>query len=130
MDCYKFYETGSINIFTTIKHKHIKPNKNNGTVFNENTPLQGAAIYIGSSLIGTTSDKNGEFTLKVESGTYKLIISFLGYESQVYELNTLDYTEPLTFNLKEKKYDLDEITIYNKKREKGLFKIKVNVLTF
>ena len=98
--------------------------KINGTVFNENTPLQGAAIYIGSSLIGTTSDKNGEFTLKVESGTYKLIISFLGYESQVYELNTLDYTEPLTFNLKEKKYDLDEITIYNKKKRKRFIQNK------
>ncbi|HNW98590.1 MAG TPA: TonB-dependent receptor [Bacteroidales bacterium] len=55
-----------------------------GTVFdaNDNAPLFNASIVLKNKNIGTASDKNGNFSLPgIETGTYILNVSFLGYQS-------------------------------------------------
>lgn len=58
----------------------------NGSVFDDTgEPLIGATIMAeGKSGIGTVTDIDGNFSLKVKPGT-KLRISYVGYESQTVE---------------------------------------------
>ncbi len=82
-----------------------------GTVYNEKGPLEGAAVYLNNTMLGTTTNKNGTFSLPVKEGVYDLIISFLGYKTINYQLNTALYKQPLTFALEEDNEMLDEIVI-------------------
>jgi hypothetical protein len=82
-----------------------------GTVYQVNGPLEGAAVYLNNTMLGTTTDANGEFSFPVKSGQYEMIISYLGYKKTIYSLNTSNYTKPLVFALEEAKNTLDEIII-------------------
>lgn len=88
-----------------------------GTVFEKSDPLEGAAVYFNNTMLGTTTNFNGEFSIKVKEGQYDLIVSYLGYKKINYTLNTSNYTKPLVFNLKQENNTLDEIiirkTVYN-----------------
>ena len=44
--------------------------------------LIGATILVEGTTIGTTSDDQGEYVLKLESTSANLVVSYLGYESQ------------------------------------------------
>ena len=44
-------------------------------------PLVGASILVGDNKQGTSSDNSGQFSLNLEQGNYKLIISYTGYTS-------------------------------------------------
>jgi hypothetical protein len=45
------------------------------------SPLSFANIRVAETALGTSSNVNGEFELKLKQGTYKLIASFIGYYS-------------------------------------------------
>lgn len=95
-----------------------------GTVYEKNSPLEGAAVYLNNTMLGTTTDKKGTFSLPVKNGAYELVISYLGYQKIVYNFNTSTYTKPLFFTLKEKENQLDEIiiknTVFNERWNKNL----------
>lgn len=82
-----------------------------GTVYQKNGVLEGAAVYLNNTMLGTTTNKNGEFTLPVKEGQYNLIISYLGFKKINYALNTATYSKPLVFVLQEEENMLDEIVI-------------------
>lgn len=82
-----------------------------GTVYYQKGPLEGAAVYLNSSMLGTITNTEGKFSLPIKEGQYDLVVSFLGYETIIYKLNTLTYNKPLIFTLKEKEDVLDEIII-------------------
>lgn len=69
-----------------------------GTVFDELTkePLPGVNIKVdGNSTLGTATDINGKYSIKVPSGDVTLVFSFIGYTSQsinVQGRTTLDVT--------------------------------------
>ena len=73
--------------------------------------LQGAAVYINNSSIGTTTSLKGYFDLSVDHGYYTLIVSYLGYETTSYNLNTLEVPNSIVFKLREKPNELNEIVI-------------------
>ena len=53
-----------------------------GKIVNENQEsLAGATILVKELSSGTSSDINGEFTLKAKEGTYTLVISYVGYKT-------------------------------------------------
>lgn len=54
-----------------------------GTVRNaaDNTPLPFATVRIDGSNKGTTTDRNGIFSLHLQQGTYTVVTSFIGFES-------------------------------------------------
>lgn len=122
-----------------------------GTVQDKNGPLEGAAVYLNNSMLGTTTNKNGKFELKVKDGIYELVISYLGYKKIIYPLNTKNTLKVFRFILEEEENELKEIfikkTVYDKnwKENLSLFKkeflgstrlskdckiINENVLTF
>ena len=82
-----------------------------GTVYYEKGALENVAVYLNNTMLGTTTDKNGEFTLPVKEGQYELIVSYLGYKKINYALNTSTYTKPLVFALEEDENVLDEVVI-------------------
>ncbi|MFK8059215.1 MAG: carboxypeptidase-like regulatory domain-containing protein [Polaribacter sp.] len=82
-----------------------------GTVYDIKGPLEGAAVYFNNTMIGTTANEKGEFSIPVKEGQHQLIISYLGYKTISYALNTATYNKPLTFALVEEENMLDEIII-------------------
>jgi hypothetical protein len=88
-----------------------------GTVYVQSGTLENAVVYFNNTMIGTTTDTNGEFSIQAKEGQHELIVSYLGYKTINYSLNTANYTKSLVFVLNENNEMLDEIiirkTIYN-----------------
>lgn len=82
-----------------------------GTVSEKNNPLEGAAVYFNNTMVGTTTDSNGKFSIQIKKGKYELIVSYLGYKKIIYNLNTSTYKKPLGFSLEEENNMLNEIVI-------------------
>lgn len=103
-----------------------------GNVSTKNTPLEGAAVYINNSSIGTTSDSEGNFELTVNHGRYDIIVSFLGFKTINYQLDTEKYKAPLAFKMQEEANLLDEIvlknTVYDKTWEHYLIQFKISFI--
>ena len=60
-----------------------------GTVLSQGQPLTSASVYIKNSNIGTKTDIEGRFTLYFSNiKNPKLVISFLGYKSQIKKINS------------------------------------------
>ena len=99
-----------------------------GKVLHLNKPLEGAAVYFNNTMIGTTTNSEGEFAIKVSEGKHELIISFLGFKTINYSLNTANFKNPLVFNLKEEESVLDEIVLrqikYDDKWNFNFFKFR------
>ncbi|MEM6515344.1 MAG: TonB-dependent receptor, partial [Bacteroidota bacterium] len=92
-----------------------------GFINDENgRPIEYANVILFSEneselITGTSSDFEGEFILKnLTSGTYKIRISFIGFESYETNLN-LSSDQTLNVVLKESSETLDEISITAKK---------------
>ena len=87
-----------------------------GRVYNEvnNNPIQGAAIVIENTIIGTTSDENGNYLIEnLTPGNYTISASFLGFENGFYFDINVPTNKPITIDmpLLEKATDLDEIQL-------------------
>lgn len=88
-----------------------------GTVFDlDGNRLEGASVYLNNTSIGTTSNGDDEFYLKIPKGQYKLIVSYLGFVSERYPINTNIYEKPLIFKLVPKTNELDEVVIKRRKK--------------
>lgn len=56
-----------------------------GIVLDKNTgePLIGATILVKDTSIGVVTDLDGNFTLKLPQKDTQLVISYIGYETQI-----------------------------------------------
>lgn len=76
-----------------------------------NSPLSGASIYFNNTTIGTMSDEKGEFQLTTNNGNHTLVVSYLGYTTQQFKINTSKTQKPLIIRLEENTNLLDEVEI-------------------
>lgn len=90
-----------------------------GTVYSQKGPLEDAVVYVNNTSVGTTTNNKGEFSLSVKEGTSELIISYLGFKTINYPINTKTYTKPLTFALLENENILEEIIIEKTKYDEN-----------
>lgn len=74
-------------LFTIAFTFQIKAQTVSGIVSNETEPLGGANIRIEGKKLETTTEKNGHFKLKLEAGSYNLIISYIGYNQTIRKIN-------------------------------------------
>jgi iron complex outermembrane receptor protein len=74
-------------------------------------PLPGVSIQIDGTLLGTATDAAGSFQLRVADGSYKLRVSFLGYETQVQQITVDGTDQVIDFVLKEGASELNEIVV-------------------
>jgi hypothetical protein len=88
-------------------------NKISGIVLGEASklPIEYVNIGIAGKNIGTVTDENGKFHLSIDYQFEEdsLLFSCIGYES--YSLKISDIKEGHIVNLKEKQYDLNEVTV-------------------
>ncbi|HMR91106.1 MAG TPA: carboxypeptidase-like regulatory domain-containing protein [Chitinophagaceae bacterium] len=53
-------------------------------------PLHGASVYGQNTTIGTTTNKEGGFSLSLKSGGYELIVSYTGYQTRYIRISHTD----------------------------------------
>lgn len=81
-----------------------------GTVSDNTGALPGVSIYTADKLASTTTDIDGNFTIDVKDASgKKLVFSFVGYATQIIELNGSN--QILNINLKEDAQNLDEVLV-------------------
>ncbi len=68
-------------------------------------------IRVDGTNLGTSSNINGEFELKLEKGNYKLIASFIGYFSDTLSVNVNSDLSGLLFRLNSTEINLPEIVV-------------------
>ena len=54
-------------------------------------PLSSASVYCQNTTIGTTTNKEGEFSLQLKSGGYELIVSYTGYQTRQIRISSADW---------------------------------------
>ena len=73
-----------------------------------NESLPGASVLVKGTTIGVTTDLDGKFTLKVPSGSDKLVVSYVGYEKMEVSIGNQSY---LTIHLVPTKTSLQEVVV-------------------
>lgn len=76
-----------------------------------NQPLSFANIRAAETMLGTSSNVNGEFELKLREGTYKLIASFIGYYSDTVNVEVDKNLNEINFSLQPSEIILPEILV-------------------
>ena len=72
----------SLNFYTIYSQKTNELGILKGTIYDDNKPLPFANIFIEGTALGGSSDENGFFEIaNIPVGTYKVIVSFTGYNS-------------------------------------------------
>jgi len=82
-----------------------------GTIYNEDGPLPFANVLIEGTSLGSSSDENGLYTItNVPIGTYKVIVSFTGYNAVKKKTSIKEGKNTINFMLSEGS-SLDEVVI-------------------
>jgi len=66
-------------------------------------PMTGASVYCQNTTVGTTTNKQGEFSLQLKAGGYELIVSYTGYQTKLIRINSTDGAIPDIGMIKEDK---------------------------
>lgn len=75
-------------------------------------PVASANVYISNSSVGTVTDEKGQFIIRnFPAGRYDLVISCIGYETQVITLSSAQLPPLLTIFLKPKINELQEVIV-------------------
>ncbi len=84
-----------------------------GRVLDEtNLPLPGATVVISEIKSATSSDFNGYYELlNLPSGKYKVIISFIGYQTLEQEVSINNGIKSIDFSMKPANNELDEVVV-------------------
>jgi hypothetical protein len=85
-----------------------------GVVFDQedSKPVSFAMVFLANTSIGTLTDESGKFSLSVPKGRFELVISKLGYQKAVRELNSgISLGQPLTITLYKTELQLDSLEI-------------------
>ncbi len=79
-----------------------------------NEPLAGVHVFLASRLQGSTTDKDGRFVLEsVLPGSYKVVASIIGYDSDFVLIDVLPDQPPtnVAIRLKPTVYELEGVTV-------------------
>jgi hypothetical protein len=91
------------------------------------TPMPGATVFLSGTSKGALTQADGSFELsKVDSGTFRLVVSFVGFTTTMVEVQAEDQ-KSIEVSLKPAYRVLDEVTIKSGKSSRGWYE---NLLTF
>jgi iron complex outermembrane receptor protein len=95
---------------------------------NNNEALYGVEIYITQLHKGTTSDEEGKFELhNIPNGNFKITFSYLGYKTEVKNIQLANKKIVLDITMKEAVFQVDEIIIstpFNKLQSENVMKVE------
>lgn len=84
-------------------------------------PLSGASVYLNNTTIGTTTNAQGDFLLRVPShGVFEIIVSFVSYEVIVHAVTVGDKDLRFVFKLNAKPQEMRSILVMNDERRKRM----------
>lgn len=94
---------------------HIKGKITNSQ--NENKALDYATISVSNSSIGTYSDEKGNFDLEIPNDflDQNIIISYVGFENQVYKISELE-NEYILVSMETGSFSINEVMIVNREK--------------
>lgn len=107
-------------LFMHITHAQISIS---GTVISDESgePLSGASVYLNNTTIGTTTNSQGNFTLRVSAhGLYDIIVSFVSYEVIVHSITVADKDLRFVFRLNAKPQEMRSILVMSDERRKRM----------
>ena len=85
-----------------------------GKIIDEETklPLQGASVFAENTTLGTASDNDGVFHLRLPNGGYSIVITFTGYQTETKRVTTADAgNNQLVIEIKKKEKSLEEFVV-------------------
>lgn len=87
--------------------------KVSGRVIDEasSEPLEFVSVYINTTTRGTATNEKGQFSLTMPPGKYELVVTYMGYEPIIYQVNTEQLPPSILFKLTKKPISLQEVVI-------------------
>jgi hypothetical protein len=117
---FSVVKTGAICFLIFVCH-NLTAQKISGKVFrnSSDSTIAGASVYYSGSVIGTTTDENGEFELDGKQQQIPIVISCVGYYTSV--VKSVPGKSLMVF-LKPKVHELHEVVVYSptQNREKAI----------
>jgi hypothetical protein len=100
-------------VVTTI-HAQDKYFTITGKVFDEKTkqPLPNASVFCQNTTVGTTSNNEGSFFLRLANGGYDLVVSYTGYETKMLRISAGNAdNDHIVVELQEKDKNMAEVVV-------------------
>ncbi len=90
--------------YYTIKGKVIDKNSK--------APLQAASVFAQNTTFGVATDAEGNFTIKLPTGGYSLIVTYTGYETQSMRVsNSGEQNDNLVIEMGAQEKSLEEVSV-------------------
>jgi hypothetical protein len=101
-------------LFIFIMNTEAQQFSVSGKVYDRETNdlLYFANIRVLNSSLGTTSNRNGDYELKLKKGAYRLTVSYIGYISDTVSIELNKNLRNVNFELKQTKVILSEIIVH------------------
>ncbi|RED45382.1 iron complex outermembrane receptor protein [Winogradskyella eximia] len=120
-------------VFSILCLNTYAQNKIKGKVLDKTTQtaIPYATIYLPELETGTTTNDKGEFSLELSKGTYKIVISYIGFQTQSLSI-TVPSKETLTFLLSESAMEMEEVIIstpFHKLQSENVMKVEQKKMT-
>ncbi|HLF45509.1 MAG TPA: carboxypeptidase-like regulatory domain-containing protein, partial [Chitinophagaceae bacterium] len=78
-----------------------------------NEPLAFASVFCQNTTLGTTTNKEGSFSLNVKNGGYDLVITYTGYRPQLIRISPDTSTTDLLIAMVKEEINIEEVVIRN-----------------
>ncbi len=76
------------------------------------SPMQAASVFAQNTMIGTATDADGNFTLRLPDGGYDLVITFTGYETVSRRISKADADDKnIVIVIKKKENSMEDVVI-------------------
>ncbi|HMH34649.1 MAG TPA: carboxypeptidase-like regulatory domain-containing protein [Puia sp.] len=109
-----FFCTFSAMLFSLVVISQQKSFVVKGVVIDEKTkqPLANASVFCQNTTIGTTSNNEGAFFLRLSSGGYDLVVSYTSYETRLMRIsNGNKENDSLVIELKQQDKSMTEVVV-------------------
>lgn len=75
-------------------------------------PVPSASVFFSNTSLGTVADRDGQFALYgINAGRYELVVSSVGFETNVQQLNTEQWPATVSITLIIKEEELPEVVV-------------------
>jgi hypothetical protein len=75
-------------------------------------PLQGASVFAENTTIGTATNEQGSFTLRLPDGGYSIVVTFTGYQTETKRVTAGDVgNKEIVIEIKKKEKSLEEFVV-------------------
>jgi hypothetical protein len=106
-------------LFFITLASHAQSFRLSGKVTNtKGEPLAFVTIQLKEQGIGTTSKEDGSYAMNLEVGQYNLVVSMIGYKTQIINI-VLNKDYPLDIVLEEEQKAMDEFVIKVKLKDRA-----------